>query len=161
MSALPFIPRLVIFDFDGVMTDNTVYVDDTGREMVRCSRADGLGLSMARKAGYAMQVLSTETNPVVSARARKLELPCIQGCGDKAGYLRRYLSTHGIAPEKTLFMGNDINDLEAMRLVGCAVVPADAHPDVMPHAHLVLQARGGHGAVRELCDMLVKLKAGS
>jgi N-acylneuraminate cytidylyltransferase len=145
-------PRLVVFDFDGVMTDNRVWVTDQGSEAVACNRSDGLGLAALRDLGIDLFVLSTETNPVVGARCRKLALPFEQGVRDKAGRLRSLLHERGIAPSDVIYVGNDVNDLECMRLVGCSVAVADAHVDVLRAARLTLSCAGGHGAVRELCD---------
>jgi N-acylneuraminate cytidylyltransferase len=150
----PETPRLVVFDFDGVMTDNRVWVGENGDEFVACNRSDGLGLTVLRKLGLELFVLSTETNPVVGSRCRKLALPYEQGVRDKAGRLRQLLCERGIAPADVIYVGNDINDLGCMRLVGCAVAVADAHPEVRREADLTLTCAGGHGAVRELCDRL-------
>src|SRR5262245_12927233 len=146
--------RLIVFDFDGVMTDNRVWVGDQGGELVACNRGDGLGLAMLRQLGVDLFVLSTETNPVVRARCRKLSLPYEQGVSDKADRLRTLLRERGIAPSDVIYLGNDINDLDCMRLVGCGVAVADAHPDVLRAADLTLTCAGGRGAVRELCDRL-------
>jgi N-acylneuraminate cytidylyltransferase len=150
----PAAPRLIVFDFDGVMTDNRVWVGEHGNELVACNRSDGLGLTILRELGLNLFVLSTETNPVVGSRCRKLTLPYEQGVRDKAGRLRELLCERGIAPSDVIYVGNDINDLGCMRLVGCAVAVADAHPDVRREADLLLTCAGGHGAVRELCDRL-------
>src|SRR5262249_5207629 len=150
----PEAPCLVVFDFDGVMTDNRVWVGEQGSELVACDRSDGLGLAMLRGLGLDLLVLSTETNPVVGSRCRKLALPYEQGVADKADRLRRLLHERGIAPSDVIYVGNDVNDLDCMRLVGCGVAVADAHPDVRRVADLTLTRAGGHGAVRELCDRL-------
>ena len=153
---LPRPVELLVFDFDGVFTDNRVLTDQNGVESVFCHRGDGLGIDMLRKMGQRMLILSTECNPVVAARAAKLRIPVAQGCRDKAAFLRDYLREEGITPAHTLFMGNDINDLSAMSVAGFAVAPADAHPAVLAVAHWVTKARGGQGAVRELCERLVR-----
>ena len=147
-------PRLVVFDFDGVMTDNRVWIGEHGDEWVACNRSDGLGLERLRQLGVDLFVLSTETNPVVAARCRKLGLPCEQGVRDKAGRLRSLLRERGIAPLDVLYVGNDVNDVDCIRLVGCGVAVADAHRDALGAADVVLTRAGGHGAVRELCDRL-------
>ena len=144
----------MVFDFDGVMTDNRVWVDAQGNEQVACNRSDGLGLAMLRERGIDLLVLSTEANPVVGARCRKLSLPYEQGVANKAARLRSQLDERDIAPSDVIYLGNDINDLDCMRLVGCGVAVADAHPDVLREADLILTRAGGHGAVRELCDRL-------
>lgn len=148
--------RLVAFDFDGVFTDNTVYVFEDGREAVRCSRADGIGLSQLKQAGIATVIISTETNPVVGARARKLGVRCIQGCADKRAALDTLLRELGLTLAQTAFVGNDVNDLPCLSVVGLPVVVADAHPAVVPVARIRTKARGGQGAVREVCDWLTQ-----
>lgn len=154
--ALPSPVELLVFDFDGVFTDNRVLTDQNGVEAVFCHRGDGLGIDMLRAAGQRMLILSTERNPVVAARAAKLRIPVAQACRDKAAFLQNYLREEGISPKHTVFMGNDVNDLPAMTVAGFAVAPADAHPEVLAIAHWVTRARGGQGAVRELCERLVR-----
>jgi YrbI family 3-deoxy-D-manno-octulosonate 8-phosphate phosphatase len=152
---LPKQVDLVVFDFDGVMTDDRVWVDQDGHEAVAANRSDGMGVAALHKAGIPMVVLSTEPNPVVSTRCRKLELPVIQGLSDKSSALRLLLQERQLDPSHVVYLGNDVNDLPCFPLVGCAVVVADAHPDVIPHADIVLSHPGGHGAVRELCDRII------
>lgn len=153
--AWPAALRLVVFDFDGVMTDNRVWVAQDGSEMVACSRADGLGLERLRQANVPMLVLSKELNPVVSARCAKLQIPCEQVIADKAAFLRALLDTRGIPPQSVAYVGNDVNDLECLRMVGLPVATGDAHRDVRSAARLVLSAPGGRGAVREFCDLVL------
>jgi N-acylneuraminate cytidylyltransferase len=147
--------RLVVFDFDGVMTDNGVELNEHGDETVRCDRGDGWGIGRLRDAGVSMVVLSTEEHPVVAARCRKLKLPCVQGCGDKAASLTTLLAEKGIAPADVIYVGNDVNDLGCMRMVGMPVAVSDAHPEVIAASKLVLTKKGGRGAVREFCDLLL------
>ncbi len=137
------------------MTNDRVWVDQEGRESVAASRRDGLGIAMLRQAGIPMVVLSTETNPIVTARCRKLQLTAIQGVGDKQAVLRSLIEERNLDPKHVVYLGNDINDLPCFPLVGCAVVVADAHPDVIAYSDLVLKHGGGHGAVRELCDKII------
>jgi YrbI family 3-deoxy-D-manno-octulosonate 8-phosphate phosphatase len=132
-----------------------VWVDQDGHESVAANRSDGLGVAMLRKIGIQMIVLSTETNPVVTARCRKLELTAIQGAGDKQAALQSFLHERNIDPQHVVYLGNDINDLPCFPLVACAAVVADAHPDAIAQADLVLNHSGGHGAVRELCDKII------
>jgi N-acylneuraminate cytidylyltransferase len=150
---------LVVFDFDGVMTDDRVWVDQDGHESVAANRRDGLGIAMLRRRGIPMVVLSTEPNPVVAARCHKLELSVFQSLADKAAVLRTLLEERKLDPAHVVYMGNDVNDLPCFSLVGCAVVVADAHPEVIPQADLVLTMPGGHGAVRELCDRILRTQA--
>jgi N-acylneuraminate cytidylyltransferase len=153
---LPEHVRLVVFDFDGVMTDDRVWVDENGHEQVAANRRDGMGLEYLRRAGFDLLVLSKEVNPVVTARCTKLGLPVLQAIEDKATALKKVLNERGIDPSQVVYLGNDINDIPCFNLVGCAVVVADAHPSALRKADLVLQTRGGYGAVRELCDLLLE-----
>ncbi len=152
---LPAKVELIVFDFDGVFTDNRVWVDENGRESVAAYRSDSLILGRLREAGVAMQVISTEVNPVVSARCKKMKLDVIQGVQDKASVLREMLKQRKINPANAIYLGNDINDVPCFPLVGCAVVVSDALPEALRQADLVLSRPGGHGAVRELCDLIL------
>lgn len=147
--------KLVVFDFDGVFTDNTVYVSQDGVESVRCWRGDGLGLMRLKAAGVETVILSTETNPVVTARSRKLATRCEQGCEDKLARLKALARELNVSLEETAFVGNDVNDLECLQAVGVPIVVRDAHPDVIGRAILRTQTPGGRGAVREVCDLIV------
>ena len=145
--------KLLVFDFDGVFTNNMVYVFEDGREAVRCSRQDGLGLAKMRRRGLAMCILSTEANPVVTARAKKLQLRCIQGCEDKGAALDGLLAETGCTAAQLAFVGNDINDLPCLTRAGLPIIVQDAHPDVLAYGLYRTAALGGHGAVREVCDL--------
>jgi len=152
--------RLVAFDFDGVFTDNTVSVSQDGTESVRCWRSDGLGLSRLRALGVHLVIVSTETNPVVTARANKLKLACLQGIEDKAEALLSVCQDLGVEPGQTLYVGNDINDIPALKAVGIPVAVADAYPEVYPHVLARTARPGGQGAVREVCDWVYTAKNG-
>jgi YrbI family 3-deoxy-D-manno-octulosonate 8-phosphate phosphatase len=155
----------IVFDFDGVFTDNAVYVDADGREQVRCDRADGLALDWLRRyrkrRSTALEILivSTERNPVVAARARKLKLTCRQGVRDKLAALTAMLRRRQLRdadPFKgLLFLGNDLNDLAVMRRAGFSVAPSDAHPLVRRAASAVLPQAGGRGFVRAAIERLL------
>ena len=121
-----------------------------------CDRRDGLGVKMLRESGIEIFILSLETNPVVAARARKLGIDAHQGCEDKAKFLAGHLEERGIEPVTVIYMGNDLNDLGAMKVAGFAAAPADAHPAVLEAANLVVTATGGNGAVRELCEYILE-----
>lgn len=157
---LPEKVDLVVFDFDGVLTDNRVWVDEEGHEMVAANRSDSLGVAYLRRSGLKMVVLSTETNPVVAARCRKMQIPVVQGIWDKAAELPRIMAEFNAAPERTIYVGNDVNDVPCFSLVGCAVAVADAQPAARRAADIVLSRNGGHGAVRELLDILMQRMKG-
>lgn len=148
--------RLVAFDFDGVFTDNSVIVSDTGAESVRCWRGDGIGLARLARLGISTVVISTETNAVVQHRARKLAIRCFHGCEDKATVLREVVDELAISLDQVAFVGNDVNDLPCLSIVGLPIVVADAHPSVMDVARYRTATPGGFGAVREVCDMLAE-----
>jgi YrbI family 3-deoxy-D-manno-octulosonate 8-phosphate phosphatase len=145
--------RLVAFDFDGVFTDNMVYVMQDGSEAVRCFRSDGIGLKKLKQLGIETVIVSTESNPVVSARAQKLHIPCFQNCEDKGQKLKDITQDIGISLDEVAFVGNDINDQPCLASVGLPIVVQDAHPDVRALARYRTSARGGRGAVREVCDL--------
>ncbi|MEU6998324.1 N-acetylneuraminate synthase family protein [Nonomuraea sp. NPDC046570] len=145
----------VITDFDGVHTDDRAYVDSEGREMVLVSRSDGMGIALLRRSGVKLLVMSTEQNPVVAARARKLGVPVLQGLAEKRTVLRDWLTIEGLDPARVAYVGNDVNDLGPMAEVGWPVAVPDAHPRVRAAARVVLTRPGGAGAVRELCDRVV------
>jgi 3-deoxy-D-manno-octulosonate 8-phosphate phosphatase (KDO 8-P phosphatase) len=147
--------RCVAFDFDGVFTDNAVYVLQDGTEMVRCTRADGLGLEQLRARGLKLVIISTERNPIVSARCAKLGVECLQDSANKVLTLERFLKDAGISFAETAFLGNDINDSEILAMVGFPAVVADAHPQVVPLAKHRTSRTGGHGAVREFSEFLL------
>jgi N-acylneuraminate cytidylyltransferase len=140
------------------LTDNRVFVDSTGRESVAAYRSDSLGLNRLRAAGVEVLVLSTETDGVVKARCDKIKLPVVQGVADKAARLRAILAERRIDSERVVYLGNDINDLPCFPLVACAVVVADALPAAARQADLRLSRKGGFGAVRALCDMILTKK---
>lgn len=146
---------LLIFDFDGVMTDNRVWVSSEGVESVACNRGDGWGLDMLRGASLKMAIISTEVNPVVRARAEKLRLPVLQGVKDKGETVRRYATEQGVPLERVAFVGNDTNDMPALSIVGWPICPRDSHRDVLAMARWVVACNGGAGVVRVLADTLL------
>jgi YrbI family 3-deoxy-D-manno-octulosonate 8-phosphate phosphatase len=150
--------RLLGIDFDGVMTDNTVYVFEDGREAVRCSRLEGYGLRRLIAAGAEPVIVSTEANGVVGARADKLNIACIQNVPDKVAAMERLLRERGLDWREAAFIGNDVNDLDVLGRVGLAVVVADAHECVCIGGVFRTARRGGDGAVRELCDAIAAVK---
>ena len=146
--------KLIVFDFDGVFTDNCVYVSQDGVESVSCWRSDGLGLSKLKSIGMPLWVISTEKNPVVGARCKKLQIEYIQGCDDKLSALSGLVERYGLTMDNVAFVGNDINDADCLKAVGLPVIVADAHADVVGYERYQTEALGGRGAVREVCDLV-------
>jgi YrbI family 3-deoxy-D-manno-octulosonate 8-phosphate phosphatase len=158
--SLPEVIELIVLDFDGVFTDNRVWTDADGREMVAANRSDGWGIARLKEAGFQIVVLSTEVNPVVEARCSKLGIEAFHGVEAKEPVLKRLIKDRKIDPDKTIYLGNDVNDLPCFALVGCALVVADAHPQAKVKADFILRKRGGYGAVRELSDLLIDRRSG-
>lgn len=151
--------QAVVLDFDGVFTDNKVIVFQDGTEAVVCDRGDGWGLARLRDLGLPLLVLSGETNPVVAARCRKLRIDCQHGVADKLPALTSWAAAHGVSLEQVAYVGNDLNDLECLNAVGCAVAVGDAVPEVKAAAHVVLNNSGGKAAIREVADLVAQGRA--
>ena len=157
----------VAFDFDGVFTDNKVWVDQDGRESVRCDRGDGFAFDLVRsfcrrgRLDAEFFILSKEPNPVVLARARKLKLDCHHGVHDKLAFMQEYLAQRFPGDQAAfaglVYVGNDLNDLPLMKHAGYAVAPADAHHLVRSVAHLIIERPGGDGFVRAFIERLLKI----
>lgn len=145
----------VVLDFDGTQTDDRVLIDSDGREFVSVHRGDGLGIAALRKSGLTMLILSTEQNPVVAARARKLKIPVLHGIDRKDLALKQWCEEQGIAPERVLYVGNDVNDLPCFALVGWPVAVASAHDVVRGAARAVTTVSGGDGAIREIASWIL------
>ena len=150
--------KAVVFDFDGVFTDNTVFVDQNGVESVRCWRSDGLGLSRITSLGLKTLIISTEKNHVVSTRAKKLKTEYIHGVDDKAYTIAKWSSKVGIPLSNIAFVGNDINDIPALREVGLPIGVADSYDEILPFIKYQTNKCGGYGAVREVCDLIVNMR---
>jgi N-acylneuraminate cytidylyltransferase len=148
--------KAVVFDFDGVFTDNRVIVSTTGEEFVVCDRGDGMGTNLLAAAGIKMLILSKEKNGVVTSRGKKLNIEVIQGCDDKLPELIKWLQKNNVDAKQAAYIGNDINDLECLSHVEVAVIPADAHNSVIETATWILQHNGGRGAIREFADVLLE-----
>lgn len=146
--------KVLFYDFDGVMTDNTLLVDEDGKESVKVNRSDGLAVAELKKKRFTQIILSTEKNQVVSTRAKKLGIQCFQGLEDKKSALLNYCTENDINPELCVFVGNDINDLEVMNAVGYPVCPSDAHSKIISISRIVLNTKGGNGVIRELLDLI-------
>jgi YrbI family 3-deoxy-D-manno-octulosonate 8-phosphate phosphatase len=148
----------LITDFDGVHTDDTVMVDQLGRETVRVSRSDGHGIARLRAAGIPVLIISAEENPVVGRRAEKLGVECAQGVSDKGAVLRAWAEDRSIRLDRIAYLGNDRGDLPALDLVGWPIAVPDAAPEALAAARHVLAQPGGHGAVRELADLILEAR---
>jgi YrbI family 3-deoxy-D-manno-octulosonate 8-phosphate phosphatase len=149
--------KLIVSDFDGVMTDNRVWIDETGKEMVCVSRADGQAVHILRALGIELVIMSTETNGVVAKRAEKMHVECIQSISDKAAQLQSYSDKRKIPLKNIAYIGNDINDYEALKLAGMKIVPHDAYDVVKEMADCITEASGGYGVIREVAE---KIKLG-
>lgn len=147
----------VVFDFDGVFTDNAVYIDENGKEQAMTNRSDGMGISFLKEEGIPILVISSESNPIVEKRCKKLGIECIKDVKDKKIVLSDWLINNNIT-SGVVYVGNDINDINCLKMAEFSVVPADAHPQVLSCADLILKNKGGNGAVRELCDMIIAHK---
>ncbi|EMF54719.1 MULTISPECIES: N-acylneuraminate cytidylyltransferase [Streptomyces] len=145
----------VVLDFDGTQTDDRVLIDSEGREFVSVHRGDGLGIAALRRSGLEMLILSSEQNPVVAARARKLKLPVLHGIDRKDLALKQWCEEQGIAPERVLYVGNDVNDLPCFALVGWPVAVGSAHDVVRGAARAVTTVPGGEGAIREIAGWIL------
>lgn len=150
--------KLIIYDFDGVLTDNKVLVSEDGLESVSCNRADGLAIELIKNAGIPQLILSKETNKIVAARAKKLNIPVLQGIDNKSKALQELIKEKKINLSEVMFLGNDLNDIPVMRQVGFPVCPADAYNEIKETAKLILKTSGGEGVVRELIEYIEKIK---
>lgn len=148
--------KLLVLDFDGVMTDNKVYVNEDGKEMVCCSRGDGLGIENLKKIGIKILVISKEENKVVTARCKKLRVSSVQGIDNKLRTLKQVLKKLNIPPSQVCYLGNDINDVECVKLAGFGCAVRDAHPTLLKVVDYTTKNKGGNGAIREICDLIMK-----
>ena len=148
--------KAIAMDVDGVLTDGGVWWGPNGEEWKRFHFADIMGLSLARKSGMAIALLSGEDSPLVDRLAEKLAITDVhKGCKDKASALRTFSEHHGLRLQEICFIGDDVNDLPALAIVGLSACPADARPSVRENCRVVTKLAGGNGAVREVVDMLL------
>jgi len=152
--------ELIICDFDGVMTDNRVWVDQDGTESVAAYRSDSIRIGELRALGIEVMIISSEANRVVASRAKKMGVEAIHGIGiqEKGRVMREVLERKNVKAEHVVYVGNDLNDLPCFEIAGWSVAVADAYPEVQRAADFVLSKAGGHGALRELSDLLLKRK---
>ena len=157
----------IAFDFDGIFTDNKVYFTQGGIEIIRCDRSDSLGLDILKKFIKKKKwdldyfIISREKNDVVLERARKLGIKCFNNINNKKDFLLKYLSKKNTNIEKIrdgfIFLGNDLNDLEAINISGFSIAPLDAHPIIKDNVDLIINKKGGEGFVREFIEILIKI----
>jgi 3-deoxy-D-manno-octulosonate 8-phosphate phosphatase (KDO 8-P phosphatase) len=149
--------RLLLLDVDGVMTDGTIYLDDNGVQTKGFSILDGLGLTLLRRAGIGLGIITGRTSQVVARRAKELEMGhVVQGCADKAGAAGEILQREGLGWEALAYMGDDLIDLPVLTRAGLALVPPNGSAEARAAAHHVTGAAGGRGAVREACELILK-----
>ena len=148
---------LLISDFDGVFTDNSVFIDENGLESVRCCRADGIGIKKLIKSGVSFIVCSSEKIDCVTSRAKKIGFPAYVGINDKGKFINNYLQENSIDPKNVAYIGNDINDLSAFEAVGYTIAVKDSYPEILLKAKKILDVNGGYGAVREACKHIMDI----
>jgi N-acylneuraminate cytidylyltransferase len=155
---MPEMVKMIICDFDGVVTDNLVITDQEGKESVVASRSDSMHIKALREKGIEVMILSSEPNPVVATRAKKMGVEAIHNVGmqDKGRVMREVLEQKNVKAENVVYVGNDLNDLPCFEIAGWSVAVADAYPEVIRAADHVLTKTGGHGAIRELCEIVLK-----
>lgn len=142
--------ELIIYDFDGVLTDNRVLVDQYGNESVFANRGDGYGIARIKELGILQVIVSTETNAVVERRAEKLGIEVIHGVENKQAVVADFCNRVGIAPKNAMFIGNDLNDYDAMLYVGIRGCPKDAEKEILSISEWISNANGGYGVARDL-----------
>jgi 3-deoxy-D-manno-octulosonate 8-phosphate phosphatase (KDO 8-P phosphatase) len=149
--------KLMIFDVDGVFTDGSLFFTADGDAMKSFNSLDGHGVKMLASIGVRTAIITGRNSPIVAARAKELGITHLyQGVAVKTVALGELLDETGIAATECGYMGDDWPDLAVMRLCGFAAAPANAHPEVIQRVHWVAEARGGHGAVREVCDAILR-----
>ncbi len=155
---MPATIKLIVSDFDGVITDNRVWTDENGKETVAATRSDSMRVRDLRERGVEVMILSSEPNPVVKARAEKMGVESVQGIDirGKGEALKKLLAEKKVDAAHVVYIGNDLNDLPCFEIAGWAVAVADAYPEVLRAADHVLMRPGGHGAVRELCELVLE-----
>jgi len=146
--------KTILFDFDGVMTNNMVILNLDGSESVQCSRYDGFGISRVVNLGLYVAVLTSERVPLAKKRCEKLHIPCFDGLNDKLEFATKLLSEQGLNLNDSCFIGNDINDLSLLESVSFPIVTCDSHPSVHKNHFYVTSVPGGFGCVREVCDLI-------
>jgi len=146
--------KLMILDFDGVLTDNRVMISEEGNEFVLCSRFDGIGIKKLKDIGIITIIVSTEKNPVVSARAKKLNISCYQSIDNKGECIEKIMKEFKVNSKQVVYLGNDENDISAFEKVDYPIGVSDVWKTAVRYCIALTTIKGGHGAVRELCDKI-------
>jgi YrbI family 3-deoxy-D-manno-octulosonate 8-phosphate phosphatase len=150
---------LLCVDVDGVLTDAGMYYGPDGEVLKKFNTRDGMGLARVREAGVAVAIISGEDSAIVHARAAKLKIDEVfSGVANKLDVVKDLTASHNLAPDEVAYIGDDVNDLAAMNCVGLACAVTDAADPVKAIAHYVTQHRGGDGAVREVCELIIAAK---
>jgi YrbI family 3-deoxy-D-manno-octulosonate 8-phosphate phosphatase len=148
------LPKIIFTDFDGCLTDDRVWLNQEGEEFVAANRKDGLAIGRLRKLGITVVITSTETNKVVSARATKLGIEALQGLSDKVEAIENYLAKHNLTWNDSWYIGNDVNDLGAIRKAKLSICPSDAVKVVKKEVNIRLKTKGGYGVLSELSTLI-------
>ncbi len=146
--------KYIFYDFDGVMTDNTVLVSEKGEEQVRVNRSDGLAISYFKNLGFKQFILSTEKNSVVSERAKKLKIECFQGETNKLNKLKEIMKKLDAKESEVIYVGNDLNDLEILNYIENTFCPSDSHEKILEKAKVILEQKGGNGVIMALYNYM-------
>ena len=151
--------KFLVMDFDGVFTDNKVYTDQKGRETVMSDRGDGLILDLFREhSDVRLLILTKEPNPVNLARAKKLKIPCVNRVDNKNEYFKKEISKRKLSNKEVCFMGNDLNDIGCIKEAGIGVAVVDSYPQALKVSDYITKHKGGHGAIREICEFIMYAK---
>ena len=149
--------KLIALDFDGVLTNNKVLLNEFGEEFVSCSRGDGLAFDALRKLQVKVVILSTEKNKVVESRAKKLNVEAIHGLNNKKEALKKLMDSLQLNKDEAIFIGNDVNDIGAMSLCEVSFCPKDSHSLVLQRSSIVLESKGGDEIMREILEKYFKI----
>lgn len=150
--------KALFSDFDGVFTDNSVFIDEDGKESVKCNRSDGIGISNLIKKNIYFCIVSSEVVPLAQYRAKKLGIDCYTSVSDKYKLINKLQKEMNFLKSECAFLGNDINDLKAFNAVGLKFAVNDSYKEILESANVILKKDGGQGAVREACEYILNMK---
>ncbi len=153
--------QLLVFDFDGVFTDNNVYINERGEEMVCCNRSDTFGLKSLKSLDVKVKIMSTEKVGIVLLRGKKIEIDVLHDIADKGQTLREEMTKNNVSSDQVVFVGNDVNDILAFKVAGVRIAVADSWPGIFPYVDFITEKSGGKGAVREVINLILEAKKSS